>query len=111
MTLPVDAVNYLNDSDISGNMFNSYNWGGYLMFNAPQHQVYIDGRTDLYFEFLNDYFAVAIGSKEWRNEFEQWDIQFAVIETGSGLAEELELDAGWRTEYQDNLASIFVRED
>jgi len=110
MTLPIDAVAYLNDSDISGNMFNSYNWGGYLMFNAPQHKVYIDGRTDLYLEFLNDYFSVAIGSEEWRDEFEQWDIQFAVIETNSGLAEELSLADGWRTEYQDDLASIFVRE-
>jgi hypothetical protein len=110
MTLPIDAVAYLNGSDISGNMFNSYNWGGYLMFNAPQYKVFIDGRTDLYIEFLNDYFTVAIGSEEWREEFEKWDIQFAVIETNSGLAEELELDDGWRTEYHDDLASIFVRE-
>ncbi len=53
---------------------------------------------------------MAIGSEEWRDEFEQWDIQFAVIETNSGLAEELSLADGWRTEYQDDLASIFVRE-
>jgi hypothetical protein len=108
--LPVDAVAYLNDSELNGNMFNSYNWGGYLMFNAPPHKVYIDGRTDLYVDFLNDYFTVAIGSEEWRDEFEQWDIQFAVIETGSGLAEELSLADDWRTDYQDDLASIFVRE-
>ena len=80
------------------------------MFFAPQHKVYIDGRTDLYFGFLNDYFKVAVGNEDWRDEFEKWDIQFAVIETQSGLADELSNADGWRTEYQDDLASIFVRE-
>ena len=29
-------------------MFNSYNWGGYLMFKLPDYPVFVDGRTDLY---------------------------------------------------------------
>jgi len=108
--LPIDAVNHLNSIELEGNMFNSYNWGGYLIFHAPQHDVYIDGRTDLYIEFLNDYFRVAIGGDDWRDEFDEWDISFAFIETGSGLAEELTEAEDWRIEYQDDLASIFVKE-
>ncbi len=107
--LPLDAVNHLNRAALEGNMFNSYNWGGYLMFHAPQHPVYIDGRTDLYAAFLNDYFRAAVGSNEWRGEFRKWDIRFALIETDSGLAHELAAAADWRPEYQDALASIFVR--
>ncbi|HDD60967.1 MAG TPA: hypothetical protein ENF22_00365, partial [Chloroflexi bacterium] len=30
---PVDAVEYLESSEITGNMFNEYNWGGYLIWN------------------------------------------------------------------------------
>jgi len=108
--LPIEAVNHLNEISLDGKMFNSYNWGGYLMFHAPQHEVFIDGRTDLYTTFLNDYFRVAIGSEDWRDDFAEWDISFAVIETGSGLAEELEEANDWRTEYQDDVASIFVKE-
>lgn len=108
--LPIDAVAHLNQTEIQGNMFNSYNWGGYLMFNAPQHPVYIDGRTDLYISFLNDYFSTAIGSEDWQSEFERWDIEIALIETGSGLADELSESENWRTEYQDDVASLFVRE-
>jgi len=108
--LPIDAVNHLNSAALEGNMFNSYNWGGYLMFHAPQHPVYIDGRTDLYASFLNDYFRAAVGADGWREEFEEWDIQFALIETDSGLAQKLAAAEDWRTEYQDALASIFVRE-
>lgn len=110
MTLPVDAVEHLKTLDLEGNMFNSYNWGGYLIFNVPQHKVFIDGRTDIYLDFVTEYVRIATGSAIWREEFEKWDIEFAVIETGSGLAKELEVADGWRTEYQDDLASIFVRE-
>ena len=108
-TLPVDAVAYLNGSALSGKMFNSYNWGGYLMFYAPQHAVYIDGRTDLYRGFLNDYADAAVGGDGWRETFAAWDIGFALIETKSGLARELEAAADWRRAYQDGLASIFVK--
>lgn len=108
--LPIEAVNHLNEIELDGKMFNSYNWGGYLMFNAPQYPVFIDGRTDLYITFLNDYFRVAIGGDTWRDDFDEWDISFAVIETGSGLAEELANAPDWLTEYQDDLASIFVKE-
>ena len=107
--LPVDAVNHLNRAALEGNMFNSYNWGGYLMFYARQHPVYIDGRTDLYAAFLNDYFDAAVGLDGWRREFREWDIGFALIETESGLARELSAAEDWRTEYRDALASIFVR--
>lgn len=109
--LPIDAVNYLNESAITGNMFNSYNWGGYLMFTAPQHKVFIDGRTDLYTEFLDDYFSTAIGSKTWRDEFEKWDIDFALIESRSGLADELREAPDWESAYEDDVASLFVREE
>ena len=107
--LPLKALEHLEDSPPPGRMFNSYNWGGYLMFYAPQHPVYIDGRTDLYTTFLNDYFQAATGAAGWRAEFERWDIGWALIESGSRLAEALAADAGWHNVYQDRLASIFVK--
>lgn len=108
--LPIEAVNYLSEHDeIQGNMFNSYNWGGYLMFNAPQHPVFIDGRTDLYFSFLNEYFDIAVGADDWQEKLDKWDIEFAVIETHSGLAQRMSDSPDWSIAYEDDLASIFVR--
>lgn len=46
---PVGIANFLTDLGIGGNLFNTYNWGGYLIFRlAPAYRVFIDGRTDLY---------------------------------------------------------------
>ncbi len=107
--LPVDAVEQLDSLELPGNMFNSYNWGGYLMFHAPQHPVFIDGRSDLYRSFLDEYYRIATAGGGWQQALDRWRIGFAVIESNSGLAEALASDQDWKTAFQDPLASIFLR--
>ncbi len=41
---PDRAVSFLRKNPIPGNMFNSYEWGGYLIWQYPQKKVFIDGR-------------------------------------------------------------------
>ena len=79
---PIDAIRHLNARADAGNLFNSYNWGGYLIFAARNHPVFIDGRTDLHRDLLADYVA-ARGGRAWRVVFEKWDIALALIETKS----------------------------
>jgi hypothetical protein len=109
--LPVDATEYLNAEGIGGPMFNSYNWGGYLILNAPQEPVFVDGRTDLYGnEFLQTYFQTAVGGDGWRETLDDYDIQTVLVEAPSGLARWLRDEPGWNLRYEDDLAVIFTRE-
>ncbi len=105
---PVEAVRYLNVSALEGNLFNSYNWGGYLIYAARQHPVFIDGRTDLHRDLLADYVAVQ-ESPGWREIFAKWDISIALIESTGHLVEQLEAAVDWQRVYSDDIASIFVR--
>ena len=105
---PVDAVRFLNSSALAGNLFNSYNWGGYLIYAARDNPVFIDGRTDLYRDFLHDY-AAAYSSDAWRAVFDRWDIEIALIESSGYLARVLEAAPDWRLAYADDVASIFAR--
>lgn len=42
---PEKAITFLHDSNLQGRMFNSYEYGGYLLWRlAPQIKVFIDGR-------------------------------------------------------------------
>lgn len=107
--LPVDAAAYLNEANPPGPMFNSYNWGGYLMFAAPQYPVFVDGRTDLYGEFLRKWLRAALGGSDWREILEEYAIRLVVVEKGSGLEMNLREEPGWRLDYEDDLAVIFVR--
>jgi hypothetical protein len=114
MTLPLDVTDHLRASSLSGPMFNSYNWGGYLMFAWPQEKVFVDGRTDLYGDaFLTeDYLATATGAEGWRDTLDRYGIRLVVVEAGSGLARALAAEPGWRLDYggEDLAAVVFVRE-
>jgi len=109
--LPVRVSEYLNESDLSGAMFNSYNWGGYLMFAVPQHPVFVDGRTDLYGEFLRTYLNTALGNDGWRDTLDEYNIAFVVVEKNSGLDINLREEPGWELSYEDEQAVVHVRED
>ena len=108
--LPVGAVEYLQAQPLTGHIFNSYNWGGYLMFALPDTPVFVDGRTDLYGDaFLTNYLQTAIGGEGWRDTFAQYDIQTVVVERDSGLARQLRGEAGWKEVYSDDMAAIFEK--
>jgi hypothetical protein len=110
--LPVKVAEYLRDEDPAGPMFNSYNWGGYLMFMLPDEPVFVDGRTDLYGdEFLtNTYLRTAIGGDGWRETLNRYGIRLVVVEAGSGLARQLRDEPGWSLDYEDAMAAVFTRE-
>ena len=111
MFLPVQATRFLNEGDISGPIFNSYNWGGFLILNAPDMPVFVDGRTDLYGdEFLQTYLHTATGGDGWRDTLAEYDIQTVLVEAQSGLARQLRDEPGWTLDYEDDLAVIFTRE-
>lgn len=52
IVFPVDAVNYLKENNITGNIYNDYNIGSYLIFNGIK--VFIDPRCDLYSQEINN---------------------------------------------------------
>ena len=109
--LPVDVAAYIEAERPPQPMFNSYNWGGYLMFAVPDYPVFVDGRTDLYGDtFLVQYLQAAVGGEGWRETLDQYGINTAVIEKESGLARRLRDEIGWQEVYTDSMASVFVRD-
>jgi hypothetical protein len=109
--LPVKAADYIRSAHPGGPMFNSYNWGGYLMFALPDYPVFVDGRTDLYGDtFLtDDYLKPATGDPSWRDVFQRYGINLVVVEKDSGLARALRSEPGWKLDYEDKMAAIFTQ--
>ncbi len=109
--LPVDAVAYLVDQDLPGPLFNSYNWGGYLIWAAPEYPVYVDGRTDLYNdELLRRYLSIYYAQPGWEERLDEVGANTVLVESSSPLAQVLRLSKDWRCAFSDQLASIYVRE-
>ena len=106
---PVDAVKFLKSSGNSGQMFNDYNWGGYLIWHFREQPVFVDGRTDLYGdEILVDYVNVLSGKMKWNEIIELYDIDFLLIKPGV-VSEDLILNSGYEVEYEDDVAIIISK--
>jgi len=59
-TFPKAAVDFIQINNMEGNIFNSYGWGGYLIWRLyPDHFIFIDGRADVYGDqFLINYINI-----------------------------------------------------
>jgi hypothetical protein len=44
---PVKGLNFVRRSGLSGRMLSDYNYGGYLIWAAPERKVFADGRGDV----------------------------------------------------------------
>lgn len=115
--LPVQVAEFIEAEQPTGPMFNSYNWGGYLMFALPEYPVYVDGRTDLYKnDFLLRYLQTTIGRDGWQDNLDEDGVNMVVIEQNSIMAQNLEQEPGWTQIYpnsdydEDEIASVFIRE-
>jgi hypothetical protein len=107
----VKAVAYLESARPPGPIFNSYNWGGYLIWTARDYLVYVDGRTDLYDDaFLREYLSIHLAGDDWEAGLDQAGVNTVIVETLSPLARALADTDGWSLAYEDDLAVIYVRE-
>ncbi len=107
--VPVRAVDYLAAHPVPGRMFNSYNFGSYLIWKLPEYPVFVDGRTDLYTdEILDQYLAVARAQEGWRNILERWQITIVFMEPSAPILDLLKAD-GWTVYYEDFQAVILLR--
>jgi hypothetical protein len=110
--LPAKAVQFIQENKPAGPLFNSYNWGGYLIYKLwPAYPVYIDGRTDLYDDaFIRRYLDVVAGGEGWQQKLDEDGIKLVLIESDSSLARFLRDDPAWTELYHDDMASVFARQ-
>ena len=82
----------------SGNLLNEYDWGGFLIREAPEHPVFLDGRGALlYVPGVLDEFERAVRLRPgFRAPLVEHDIRLALLRPERPLVEALRGD-GWRT--------------
>lgn len=101
---PVQAAQRLHIQGLPpGRGLTTYEWGGYLDFALPEYHVFIDSRSDAYSQKLLQDYATIIGlGPGWRGLLRAYDIRWALVPTGSPLAQVLALSPGWRCTNEDS---------
>ena len=109
---PVAAVQYLNAHSVPGPMYNSYEFGGYLIWaRGPEHKVFIDGRTEVYERagVFQDQIALVNLKPGSLAILQKYNIQSCLLAPAEALSTVLAELPDWRKVYEDGRAVLFVR--
>ena len=109
---PTAAVKFIGDNPkkFSGNMFNQYAWGGYLMEALPEHKVFVDGRTDFYGDGLIREFEATAGVRtNWTQALEKYSVSWSLMPADHRMNLALALLPGWERVYSNDVATIYVK--
>jgi len=106
---PVSAVAYMREHSISGPLFNSYNFGGYLV--SMNEKVFVDGRADPYERggALADYFHITKLQPGALTVLRNYGVQTCLLGREEPLVTLLAAVPEWQRVYADNLSVLFVR--
>lgn len=106
---PTKALAWIEANHPAGRMFNSYSWGGYLLWSESNYPVFLDGRTDIYSDAIVGQWLTVVDAKDgWQKVLDQWDVHLILLEPDWPIDKVLPL-SGWEILYKDNVAVVFGR--
>jgi hypothetical protein len=106
---PIRATEFVRDSHLQGPMYNSFNWGGFLIFNLREQPVSMDPRVNAYSDELTTRAINTVSAIRWQEDPDLARANFVLLERSSALASALESDPRYRVAYKDHLSVVFVR--
>ncbi len=117
---PEDAAAFIERENLPGQIFNSYNEGGYIIWRlGPKYLDYIDGRAIPFGEELFLRNVVLMGtspeSSEWQREAEHYDINTIIVPLGYYTLGQFPVlrqfcdGETWRPVYLDEASAVFLR--
>jgi hypothetical protein len=108
---PVEAINWVADHPLKGNMFNDFNWGGYILYRLwPSEKVFIDSQSDFYGETITRrYASILNGEENWDKELEEFNVDWIIVSPQTGLSKVVNNNSFWQLTYHDAVTVIYVR--
>lgn len=110
-TTPASALAAARRLGLSGPVFNSYGFGGFLIFNGVK--TFVDGRVELYGNaFLKNYLLVQSGDdKAAAALLDKYHIGWTLLDPDQGAVAALDRSKQWHRVYSDKFAVIHARNE
>jgi hypothetical protein len=108
---PATATAYLKEHEPQARVFNSYDWGGYVIHElSPGGHVFIDGRADVYGPALmNDYIDIVMTRPGWQTLLDEYGANAVLFPPNTLLSVALRQDPAWQEAYKDGDSALFLR--
>lgn len=110
---PSTAIKLLEGK--TGNIFNTYEWGGYLIWKLPKMKVFVDGRMPAWKDDFgrypyNVFLAILQTQPGWNEELRKNKTDYILIGQGTFLDLLLKEESkiyGWQEIYRDQVAVLY----
>jgi hypothetical protein len=107
---PEAAIDFVKRNNISGNVFNNQQFGGYLIWSGIP--VFIDGRLEVYGDVFVRKYAQTIDLTDVTKAYavlDEYNITWAILNPYEPLVSELARNTAWDKAYADADAVVLVR--
>ena len=109
---PAGAAAFVEREGYQGQLYNDYDWGGYLIWRLPGIPVGLDGRNPLHGdERILRSVATWGGRPGWDTDPELAASRLVIGGARTPLVALLRFDPRFRLVYEDDVAAVFVRRD
>lgn len=111
--VPARATDFIIAANLGGRLFNTYHYGGYLIFRlAPRQRVFIDIRGDMFGkELIDDYRTLYHAQPGWQALLDRYAIDTIVCESAAPLLAAATSAGLFATVYRDATSAVLVRND
>jgi hypothetical protein len=107
---PEKATEYILENRPQGELYNHFDWGAYCTWALyPEYRVFIDGRLDVYGDFIYEYLKVHRLDAGWDDTLDKYNVSLVLIPTGSGVDTLLGESPSWELAYRDDIAVVYIR--
>ncbi len=112
---PYKAINFLKTQNIQGNIFNNYEWGGFLIWQYPEKKTFIDGRMTCWskngYKFLEEYKNIRdLRFQDWKEKLNSYNVTIVIANNKTPIANALLSSKEWKAIYKDNTAIILAKQ-
>jgi len=115
---PIEAAEFIRKEHLPPNLYNTYDWGGYLMWTLyPDYQVFWDGRSDSR-EMFAQGLDVMRGAPDWQAILDRFQIRTIVskacmVSNGRRypILDLLKESPTWALVFADESSLVLVRRD
>jgi hypothetical protein len=108
---PVHALEYVREHPVPGPIFNSYGFGGYMIFSG--YKTFIDGRGEMFEEVgvFGDYMHITLLKPGAMKVLSGYGIRSCLMERDEPFSTVLSALPDWQKVYSDNVSVLYVRRD
>ncbi len=112
---PLEAVRFLKDNGIAGNIFPFFNWSQVCISElSGESRVFFDGRYRTVYQdsFIRDYFDVLYGRKDYKAYLENFpETDIMLLHRENALSFKLLKDSEWVQVYDTPIARVFLKDN